>query len=139
MGRVEFDPPTMMATAEAHVETGWRIVSLITWVSVLAALIATAISSRTIGQPVWWLGTRFNPAHPAAMLVPLAMVVVPMVTAWRAPQMMVRVNLACSLLLMATVVPDIGDSPAVSLAVVVIASAAFLAAIAQLIGSRKYR
>lgn len=128
-----------MTTPAPTPETGWRIVSLLTWVGVLAALIAVAISSRTIGQPVWWLGTRFRPAHPTLMLIPLAMVVVPMVTTWRAPQLMVRTSLTCSVLLMATVAPDVADSPAVSLAIVVIATAAFLAAIAQLIGSRKYR
>lgn len=128
-------PPTW----PARPEPGWRMVSLVTWVGTLAALIAVAISSRTIGQPVWWLGTRFDPASPILILVPLAMVVVPLVATWRAPHLMTRTGIACSLLLMATALPDIGGSPAVSLAVVVVAGAAFLAVIAQLIGSRKYR
>jgi hypothetical protein len=119
--------------------TGWRTVSFISWIAVLAALIAVAISSRTIGRPVWWLGSRFHPAPAIFMLVPLSVIVTPLVATWRAPEIMVRTSIICSLLLGATAIPDVSDSPATALGIVVVALASFLSSIAQVLVARKYR
>jgi hypothetical protein len=119
--------------------TGWRTVSFISWIAVLAALIAVAISSRTIGRPVWWLGSRFHPAPAIFMLIPLSVIVTPLVATWRAPEIMVRTSIICSLLLGATAIPDVSDSPATALGIVVVALASFLSSIAQVLVARKYR
>jgi hypothetical protein len=119
--------------------TGWRTVSFVSWIAVLAALIAVAISSRTIGRPVWWLGSRFHPAPAIFMLVPLSVIVTPLVATWRAPEIMVRTSIICSLLLGATAIPDVSDSPATALGIVVVALASFLSSIAQVLVARKYR
>lgn len=129
-------PPTRADTAPSH---GWRTVSFITWIATLAALVAVAISSRTIGQPVWWLGSRAEPAPALFMLVPLSLVVIPLVATWRAPIIMVRTSIVCSLLLAATSLPDFGTSVAIALAVCTIGGCSFLASIAQLLVARKYR
>lgn len=65
---VEFEPPLVQrvsqnADSQALPSHGWRTVSFISWIATLAALVAVAISSRTIGQPVWWLGPRADPHH----------------------------------------------------------------------------
>ncbi|MEY3805258.1 MAG: hypothetical protein RIR69_70 [Actinomycetota bacterium] len=141
---VELEPPVAQhATRIVHSRVlpshGWRTVSFITWIATLAALVAVAISSRTIGQPVWWLGPRADPASPLFMLIPLTMIVVPLVATWRAPHNMVSVNVVCSLLLIATALPDIGRSVAIAAAVGTVGLASFLSSIAQLLVMRKYR
>jgi hypothetical protein len=136
---VELTPPTVQETLQVPPTTGWRTVSFISWIAVLAALIAVAISSRTIGRPVWWLGSRFHPAPAIFMLVPLSVIVTPLVATWRAPEIMVRTSIICSLLLGATAIPDVSDSPATALGIVVVALASFLSSIAQVLVARKYR
>ena len=139
MKYVELTPPTVQETLQVPPTTGWRTVSFISWIAVLAALIAVAISSRTIGRPVWWLGSRFHPAPAIFMLVPLSVIVTPLVATWRAPEIMVRTSIICSLLLGATAIPDVSDSPATALGIVVVALASFLSSIAQVLVARKYR
>jgi len=136
---VELTPPTVQETLHVPPTTGWRTVSFVSWIAVLAALIAVAISSRTIGRPVWWLGSRFHPAPAIFMLVPLSVIVTPLVATWRAPEIMVRTSIICSLLLGATAIPDVSDSPATALGIVVVALASFLSSIAQVLVARKYR
>lgn len=136
---VEFTPPTVHTTRPSIPSSGWRTVSFISWIAVLAAVVAVAISSRTIGRPVWWLGSRFHPAPAVFMLVPLSLVVTPLVATWRAPEIMIRTSIVCSLLLAATALPDVASSPATALGVFVVALASFLASIAQVLVARKYR
>jgi hypothetical protein len=136
---VELTPPTVQETLNVPPTTVWSTVSFISWIAVLAALIAVAISSRTIGRPVWWLGSRFHPAPAIFMLVPLSVIVTPLVATWRAPEIMVRTSIICSLLLGATAIPDVSDSPATALGIVVVALASFLSSIAQVLVARKYR
>ncbi len=136
---VELTPPTVQKKPQAIPSTGWRTVSFISWIAVLAALVAVAISSRTIGRPVWWLGSRFHPAPAVFMLVPLSLVVTPLVATWRAPDIMVRTSVICSLLLAATAIPDVASSPATALGIVAVALASFLSSIAQVLVARKYR
>lgn len=139
MKNVELTPPTVRRKTRAIPSSGWRTVSFISWIAVLAALVAVAISSRTIGRPVWWLGSRFDPAPAVFMLVPLSLVVTPLVATWRAPDIMVRTSVICSLLLAATAIPDVASSPATALGVIVVAIASFLSSIAQVLVARKYR
>lgn len=136
---VELTPPTVHKTPQVIPSSGWRTVSFISWIAVLAALVAVAISSRTIGRPVWWLGSRFQPAPAVFMLIPLSLVVTPLVATWRAPDIMVRTSIVCSLLLAATALPDVASSPATALGVIVVALASFLSSIAQVLVARKYR
>lgn len=136
---MELTPPSLPSTKPKELSPGWRSISFVTWITVLAALIAVAISSRTIGRPVWWLGTRLNPAPPIFMLVPLSVIVIPLVATWRAPEIMIRTSIVCSILLTTTALPDVVDSPATALGIAVIGMAGFLSSIAQLLVARKYR
>lgn len=52
--------------------------------------------------------------------------------------MMVRANIACSLALIATAVPDLASSMSVAFAVVVVGTASLTSAIAQLLATRNY-
>ena len=134
---MEFDPP------KAHTQplpgSGWQTVSAITWIAVLSSLIAVTISSRTIGRPVWWIGPTVDPAPAYFMLIPIACVIVPLVATIRLPKRMAVSGVVCSVLLMATAIPDIDASPALAIAVFVIGTAALAESIALVLVTRHYR
>lgn len=134
---MEFDPPS--APIQAAPGSGWQTVSVVTWIAVLSSLIAVTISSRTIGRPVWWIGPTVEPAPAYYMLVPIACVVVPLVATIRLPTRMALISCICSLLLMATAIPDINASPALATAVFVIGIAALTESIALVLVTRHYR
>jgi hypothetical protein len=118
---------------------GWRNVLLVTWVGAFAGMIAVAVSSRTIGRPVWWLGSGSDPAPVLFLAVPVALVFLPLAAAMRLPRRAVSVSLACSLALLATGIPDAGDRLAVAVATWTVAGAALLATVAVMVGARQYR
>lgn len=136
---MDFPAPDIDDTKDGGISDGWRTVSLISWIGVFGALLSVAVSSRTIGRPIWWLGPSGNPAPLVFLVVPIVLTVTPIaVTMWR-PRQMVRVGLVCSLILLTTAIPDFGDSPAIAWAVSVIAIAALVETIALLLVSRHYR
>jgi len=118
---------------------GWRTVSTITWAGVFGALLAVAISSRTIGRPIWWLGPSSTPASPFLITIPLAIVLLPLVATLRYPRHMTTVSWVCSLALIATGIAELSSNPAISLAVVVIGIAALMESIAVVVVMRQYR
>ena len=129
-------PPTPV---EVLPSDGWRTVSTITWAGVFGALLAVAISSRTIGRPIWWLGPSSNPASPFFITIPLAIVLIPLVATLRSPRYMTTASWVCSLALIATGIAELASNPAVSLAVVVIGVAALMESIAVVVVMRQYR
>ena len=136
---MEFPAPDVRDMKAGEISDGWRTVSLITWIGVFGALLSVAVSSRTIGRPIWWLGPAGNPAPLVFLVLPIVLTVTPIIaTVWR-PHQMVRVGLVCSLILLATAIPDFGGSPAIAWAVSVIAIAAIVETIALLLVSRHYR
>ena len=124
---------------EALPSDGWRTVSTITWAGVFGALLAVAISSRTIGRPIWWLGPSSTPASPFLITIPLAIVLLPLVATLRYPRHMTTVSWVCSLALIATGIAELASNPAVSLAVVIIGIAALTESIAVVVVMRQYR
>jgi hypothetical protein len=134
---MEFDPPS--APTQAEPGSGWQTVSAVTWIAVLSSLIAVTISSRTIGRPVWWIGPTVDPAPAYLMLIPIACVVIPLVATIRLPRRMAMIGCICSLLLMATAIPDFTASPAIAIAIFVIGIAALAESIALVLVTRHYR
>ncbi len=136
---MDFPAPDIHPDPHGELTDGWRTVSLITWIGVFGALLSVAVSSRTIGRPIWWLGPPGNPAPFYYLIVPILITVTPVVVTMRRPQLIVRVGLVCALALFATALPDFSDSPAIALAVSVIALAALVETIALMLVSRHYR
>ena len=136
---MDFPAPELPRAVGGGASDGWRTVSLITWIGVFGALLSVAVSSRTIGRPIWWLGPAGSPAPLIFLVVPVVLTVTPIVVTMRRPQHMVRAGFACSLILLGTAIPDFGNSPAIAWAVVVIAIAALVETIALLLVSRHYR
>lgn len=118
---------------------GWRVVAHITSALVLAGTAAVAVSSRTIGRPTWWLGPTSNPASPLLILLPVALVALPVVVHLMKSRVAPAVSVACSLGLVALALGDAGDSSAVALGFVVVALAGALAHGAVWLGLRQYR
>lgn len=129
-------PPTPI---EVLPSDGWRTVSTITWAGVFGALLAVAISSRTIGRPIWWLGPSSAPASPLFITIPLAIILVPLVATLRYPRHMTTASWVCSLALIATGIAELASNPAISTAVVVIGVAALMESIAVVVVMRQYR
>ena len=134
---MDFDTPP--EPIEVLPSDGWRTVSTITWAGVFGALLAVAISSRTIGRPIWWLGPSSTPASPFLITIPLAIVLLPLVATLRYPRHMTNVSWVCSLALIATGIAELASNPAISLAVVVIGIAALMESIAVVVVMRQYR
>ena len=134
---MDFDTPP--EPIEVLPSDGWRTVSTITWAGVFGALLAVAISSRTIGRPIWWLGPSSTPASPFLITIPLAIVLLPLVATLRYPRHMTTVSWVCSLALIATGIAELASNPAISLAVVVIGIAALMESIAVVVVMRQYR
>ena len=134
---MDFDTPP--EPIEELPSDGWRTVSTITWAGVFGALLAVAISSRTIGRPIWWLGPSSTPASPFLITIPLAIVLLPLVATLRYPRHMTTVSWVCSLALIATGIAELASNPAVSLAVVIIGIAALTESIAVVVVMRQYR
>ena len=117
----------------------WRGITIATWIAVLLSLVAIAISSRTIGRPVWWVGPPSNEAPWFYVLLPIALVTLPLEGAlWRS-RTAVPTSVACSVGLIATAIPDISNSPGVAVAICVVGFAALLQSIALVLVNRQYR
>lgn len=129
-------PPTPI---EVLPSDGWRTVSTITWAGVFGALLAVAISSRTIGRPIWWLGPSSAPASPLFITIPLAIILVPLAATLRYPRHMTTASWISSLALIGTGIAELASNPAISVAVVVIGVAALMESIAVVVVMRQYR
>lgn len=134
---MDFDTPP--EPIEVIPSDGWRTISTITWAGVFGALLAVAISSRTIGRPIWWLGPSSSPASPIFITIPLSLVLLPLVATLRYPRRMTATGWVCSLALIATGIAELTSNPAISIAVVVIGVAALMESIAVVVVMRQYR
>jgi hypothetical protein len=115
------------------------MVSFLTWIGVLGSVLAVAISSRTIGRPIWWLGPSSDPAPVFYLLIPILVIGTPLFVTLTRPQRMVRVGLVGSLALLVSALPDVASNSAIAFAVLVIGIAALASSIALLMVLRKYR
>lgn len=133
---MNFSAPSL---PQSQPSDGWRMVSFLTWIGVLAAVLAVTISSRTIGRSIWWLGPSSNPAPVFYLLIPIIIIGTPLLITLQRPHRMVRAGLASSVALLVSALPDVGSNPAVAIAILVIGFAALGSSIALLMVLRKYR
>lgn len=136
---MDFDPPSVPQPHRNSLSDGWRTVSFITWVLSGAALVAVAITSRTIGRPIWWLGPESDPATPLLLLVPLAIIVVPLVVTSKLPRRITVTNITCSALLLLTSLGDLGSSPAIAAGVALVGVLSLSVSVSLLFVARQYR
>jgi len=118
---------------------GWRSVLIVTWLLAFACTLAVAVSSRTVGRPVWWLGPVSDPAPSVAIVVPVAIVFAPLLAAFRSWHRAPGLSVVCSLLLMAIGIPDTADRLSVAIAMWTVGGAVLVTNIGVTVGRRQYR
>lgn len=136
---MELDPPQLPRNTSGQLSEGWRTVAFITWIFTASCVIAIAITSRTIGRPIWWLGPESDPSSPLLILIPLVIVVIPLYAASKKPDLLPQVGLACSSALLVSALLDISSSPAIATAIAVVAVASLSVSIALVAIARQYR
>lgn len=136
---MELEPPQLPLSNKGQLSEGWRTVAFITWIFTAACIIAIAITSRTIGRPIWWLGSESDPASPIWVLLPLVIVAIPLYSASKRPQLLPRSGIISSIALLASAALDVSSSPAVALAIAVVGVASLSVSIALGVLARQYR
>lgn len=136
---MELEPPQLPQSRQGELSDGWRTVAFITWVLTAAGIIAIAITSRTVGRPIWWLGSESDPASPLFIILPVVTVAAPLYAAGRKPEILSRVGLICSGALLVSATLDIASSPGVAAGVAVVSLAAVSVSIALWAVARQYR
>lgn len=136
---MDLEPPQLPSHGSGQLSDGWRTVAFITWILTAASVVAIAITSRTIGRPIWWLGPESDPASPVWVLIPLIIVALPLYASSRKPLHLPKWGLMCSVALLASAGLDISSSPAIAIAVAVVAVASLSVSIALVALARQYR
>ncbi len=114
--------------------SGWAVVGAVTWIATLLAVIAIAISSRTLSRPPWWLGPASDPAPFYAPAI-LVIVIVGTALAYLGSHSVAPlVGILSSLFLGIFAVADIDATIGVALAQIIVATAALLGSIATFAG-----
>lgn len=136
---MELEPPQLPQSRQGELSDGWRTVAFITWVLTAAGIIAVAITSRTVGRPIWWLGSESDPASPLFILLPVVAVAVPLYAAGRKPEILTRAGLISSSALVISSTFDIASSPGVAAGVAIVSTATLSVSIALWAVARQYR
>jgi len=93
---------------------------------VLLSNLATAITSRTVGKPTWWLGPSVDPAPIAYVTLPIALVAIPLLLFYKSHPRAPRFAAGCACALAVVAVIDLGRSPGVAVVEIGVAVAALL-------------
>ena len=124
--------------ASANNQTGltdtWRTVAVVSWLLVLFAIIAVAVTSRNIGKPTWWLGPESNPSFVLLWALPFVAPIASIIAAIKFGRVASYVGFGSALLLGAIGAADIDSTPGVALVECVIAVSSALIAIATFAG-----
>jgi len=111
-----------------------RIAVSASWVLVTASLVVVAAASRTIGKPAWWVSDLGFPAGPLLIAVPFVAPVAAVIAVWRAPRVATFVQVLGVALLAAVGTLDVARTPAVAIAVLIVAACALLVTVGSLAG-----
>ena len=124
--------------ASANNQTGltntWRTVAVVSWLLVLFAIIAVAVTSRNIGKPTWWLGPQSNPSFVLLWALPFVAPIASIIAVVKFGRIASFVGFGSALLLGVIGVADINNTPGVALIECTIAIASALIAIATFAG-----
>jgi len=112
----------------------WRTVAVVSWLLVLFAIIAVAVTSRNIGKPTWWLGPESNPSFVLLWALPFVAPIASIIAAIKFGRVASYVGFGSALLLGAIGAADINNTPGVALIECTIAIASALIAIATFAG-----
>lgn len=134
----EIPPPPIPKTV-SHLTRTWRNVTALSWLVLGLAVLALAISSRSLGKPAWWLGPESQPRFfllwSTPFLPPLASIIASLrFSRWATP-----VSFVSALALGVVAVFDLQNSPGIAVGEFVLAGAGVLISIASLAGRTAVR
>jgi len=112
----------------------WRNVTALSWLVLGLALLALAISSRSLGKPAWWLGPESQPRFFLLWATPFVPPLASIVTSLRFSRWATPVSFVSALALAAVAVFDLQNSPGIAAGEFVLAGAGVLISIASLAG-----
>lgn len=112
----------------------WRRVAVVSWLLVLFALLAVAVTSRNIGKPTWWLGPQSNPSFVLLWVLPFLAPIVSIFAAIKYGNIASFVGLCAALFLGVIGVADMRGTPGVAVIECVVALSAALISIATFAG-----
>lgn len=112
----------------------WRNVTALSWLVLGLAILALAISSRSLGKPTWWLGPESQPRFFILWATPFVPPLVSIIASLRFSRWATLVSLLSALTLAVVALFDIDSSPGIAVGEFVLAGAGVLIAIASLAG-----
>ena len=102
-------------TTRTGLRVGWARVGLATWVGVTVGMIATAVTSRTVSKPPWWLGASTNPAPLYVTLVPVVACLLPIVVIALRRRTSPLIGCVCAVALGVSAALDASQTPGVAI------------------------
>jgi hypothetical protein len=138
---------TQVAPAVVHVRpprsgeltNRWRIITVITWVLVVAALGAVWHVSDQLGLSTWWLGPRGDPQPRIVQLLPFLPGVLMVLLAINRVRHVAVFGLLAASLMVATGVADLGRVVRLGLLEVLIGAAAAAVSLVSFTGTYRRR
>lgn len=112
----------------------WRSVTALSWLVLGLAILALAISSRTLGKPAWWLGPESQPQFFLLWATPFVPPLASIIASLRFSRWATLVSFVSSLALAVVAVFDLQNSPGIAAGEFVLAGAGLLITIASLAG-----
>ena len=132
-------PPSLQnqSTPAGSLTRQWTIAIVATQLLIAGALLAVAVSSRSIGKPTWWLGYEHQPAFFLLWLLPFIAPTAIIFAAFKYSRLLPYVGLASTLLLGVTSGFDISRTPGVAICEILLTVCTALSTIAALAGRRR--
>lgn len=112
----------------------WRNVTALSWLVLGLAILALAISSRTVGKPPWWLGPESHPRFFLLWATPFVPAMASIVASLRFSRWATQVSFVSALALAVVALFDLHSSPGIAVGEFVLAGAGVLITIASLAG-----
>ncbi|TSA53909.1 MAG: hypothetical protein D4R44_02600 [Actinobacteria bacterium] len=104
------------------------------WLLVMVAIAAVAITSRNIGKPTWWLGPQSNPSFILLWALPFSAPIISIIATVRFSRQASYVGLVAAIALGAIAAGDIKGTPGVAAIEATIAVSSALFSIAAFAG-----
>lgn len=117
-------------TKHIGLRVGWARVGLATWVGVTVGMIATAVTSRTVSKPPWWLGASTNSAPLYFTLVPVITCLLPIVVIALRRRTSPLIGCVCAIALGVSAALDASQTPGIAVIQAALALAALIGSVA---------
>ncbi|MHB1090649.1 MAG: hypothetical protein ACYC06_02940 [Ilumatobacteraceae bacterium] len=127
-------PPPPFPRPVTQLTRTWRNVTAASWLVLGLAVLALAISSRTLGKPTWWLGPQSNPRFIALWATPFLAPIASIIASLRFSRWATQVSLISSVALAIVAVFDLRTTPGVAVGEFILAGAGVLITLASLAG-----